>query len=119
MDEIFYFISLQLPPWASLTLKRLMQVGVKNIFFVENCEKPGRKIIFSYGLVRNCDMEENMKKFVVEMCVSSLEKYSDNSQVAQIIKQKMDENFGGAGYWNVVVGESFDVGSQTGRTGNQ
>ena len=26
-----------------------------------------------------------------------------------MIKQKMDENFGGAGYWNVVVGESFDV----------
>ena len=80
-----------------------------------------------------------MKKFVVEMCVSSLEKYSDNSQVrlflseaseremrlmltvqcAQIIKQKMDENFGGAGYWNVVVGESFDVRSQRGRMGNQ
>ena len=30
-------------------------------------------------------------------------------QCAQIIKQKMDESFGGAGYWNVVVGESFDV----------
>ena len=26
-----------------------------------------------------------------------------------MIKQKMDEKFGGAGYWNVVVGESFDV----------
>ena len=70
-----------------------------------------------------------MKKFVVEMCVSTLEKYSDNSlvsgvaqasqeadhhvtvtvQCAQMIKQKMDEKFAGAGYWNVVVGESFEV----------
>ena len=30
-------------------------------------------------------------------------------QCAEIIKQKMDEKFGGAGYWNVVVGEGFEV----------
>ena len=30
-------------------------------------------------------------------------------QCAQIIKNTMDEKYGGAGYWNVVVGESFDV----------
>ena len=38
--------------------------------------------MFSYGLVQTCDMEDNMKKFVVEMCVSTLEKYSDNSLVS-------------------------------------
>ena len=32
-------------------------------------------------------------------------------QCAEIIKNMMDENYGGAGYWNVIVGESFDVGS--------
>ena len=26
-----------------------------------------------------------------------------------MIKEKMDETYGGAGYWNVVVGESFEV----------
>ena len=26
-----------------------------------------------------------------------------------MIKEKMDETFGGSGYWNVVVGESFEV----------
>ena len=30
-------------------------------------------------------------------------------QCAQIIKESLDKNYGGAGYWNVVVGESFDV----------
>ena len=30
-------------------------------------------------------------------------------QCAEIIKNMMDENYGGAGYWNVIVGESFDV----------
>ena len=48
--------------------------------------KLGRKIVFSYGLVRACDMEDNMKKFVVEMCVSSLEKYSDNSLVSLLLR---------------------------------
>ena len=102
-----------------------MQVDVKIYILMKILRKPGRKIVFSYGLVRTCDMEANMKKFVMEMCVSCLEKYSDNSlvseeetnqcnvhfflQCAQIIKQKMDETFGGAGYWNVVVGEGFDV----------
>ena len=32
-----------------------------------------------------------------------------NFQCAQIIKDSLDKNYGGAGYWNVVVGESFDV----------
>ena len=30
-------------------------------------------------------------------------------QCAEIIKNMMDESYGGAGYWNVIVGESFDV----------
>lgn len=30
-------------------------------------------------------------------------------QCAEIIKNTMDEKFPGAGFWNVVVGESFDV----------
>ena len=67
-----------------------------------------------------------MKKFVLETCSSILEKYADYSMVrcvsisifltvscfqcAEIIKNMMDENYGGAGYWNVIVGESFDVG---------
>ena len=106
-----------------------MQVDVKSKILMNISRKPGRKIVFSYGLVRTCDMEDNMKKFVVEMCVSTLEKYSDNSlvsgvaqasqeadhlvtvtvQCAQMIKQKMDEKFAGAGYWNVVVGKRFEV----------
>ena len=31
-----------------------------------------------------------------------------------MIKEKMDETYGGAGYWNVVVGESFEVMISTG-----
>ena len=30
-------------------------------------------------------------------------------QCAEIIKSAMDERFGDAGSWNVIVGESFDV----------
>ena len=30
-------------------------------------------------------------------------------QCAEIIKSAMDEKFGDAGSWNVIVGESFDV----------
>ena len=81
-------------------------------------------------------MFKKVKKFVLETCSSILEKYSDYSMVrcietvsvsipyqssillsvscfqcAEIIKNMMDENYGGAGYWNVIVGESFDVGS--------
>ena len=41
----------------------------------------GRKIVFSYGFVRDSDMEAKMKKFVLDMCVSNLEKFSDNSTV--------------------------------------
>ena len=78
----FIPLQLQLAPWASLTLKRLMQVNVKSNILMNCLLKSGRKIVFSYGLVRTSDMEESMKKFVVEMCVSCLEKYSDNSLVS-------------------------------------
>ena len=42
-------------------------------------------MVFSYGFCRDSDMENSMKKFVIEMCVSNLEKYSDNSLVSLTI----------------------------------
>ena len=37
--------------------------------------------MFSFGFVRDSDMEPKMKKFVLDLCVSNLEKFSDNASV--------------------------------------
>ncbi|XP_023327921.1 dynein light chain 4, axonemal [Eurytemora carolleeae] len=70
-------------------------------------EDAGRKIVFSYGFVSKSDMPTEMKKDVVDICISSLEKHSINSECAEIIKVTMDEKFGG--HWNVIVGDGFQV----------
>ena len=68
-------------------MKRKLNMNIKtrslSLFFIF---MSGRKIVFSYGFCRDSDMEDSMKKFVIEMCVSNLEKYSDNSLVSFIVK---------------------------------
>ena len=49
-------------------------------------------MVFSYGFCRDSDMENSMKKFVIEMCVSNLEKYSDNSLVSLMISWRNKYN---------------------------
>ena len=71
--------------------------------------------MFTYPLVVQTDMSRKMKMDCQEICSSIMEKHSDNElvklnhqqaavkyfQCAKIIKQAMEERYGGLGSWQV------------------
>ncbi|XP_033221968.1 dynein light chain 4, axonemal-like [Belonocnema kinseyi] len=64
------------------------------------------KILHTYPLCRKCDMTDEMKQEVMELCVTAAEKYTDNYEsVSRMIKETMDKRFGAS--WHTVVGEGY------------
>ena len=60
----------------------------------------------SFPMVRYTDMEEEMKKEVMEICNGSCETYAKNNEMcSQNIKEILDKKFGPS--WHVIVGEGF------------
>eukprot|EP00092_Neocalanus_flemingeri_P039736 GFUD01043274.1.p1 GENE.GFUD01043274.1~~GFUD01043274.1.p1 ORF type:complete len:102 (+),score=30.40 GFUD01043274.1:114-419(+) len=61
---------------------------------------------YSYPMVRYTDMDETMKRNVMEVCTTACEKHTANNEIcAQMIKEILDRKFGAS--WHVVVGEGF------------
>jgi hypothetical protein len=74
--------------------------------------------VFSYPLTAQTDMPHKMKLDCQEICSNVMEKHSDNEavreaeenahninisvlQCAKIIKEAMEEKYGGMGFWQV------------------
>ncbi|XP_028842889.1 dynein, axonemal, light chain 4a [Denticeps clupeoides] len=69
-------------------------------------EEADYKKLFSFPLIRNTDMPEEMKVETMELCVTACEKFATNNErAAKMIKEYMDKKFGSS--WHVVIGESF------------
>ena len=65
-----------------------------------------RKVIYTYPMIKECDMVEVMKVDVMDICINACERYSTNNETAaKAIKENLDKRFGPS--WHVVVGEGF------------
>jgi dynein light chain 4 len=65
-----------------------------------------KRILFTYPMIKQTDMSEEMRAEVLEMCVNACEKHtSNNESAAKMIKEQLDKRFGPS--WHVVVGEGF------------
>ena len=68
--------------------------------------EPGKRILFTYPMIKQTDMNEDMRGDVLEICVNACEKHtSNNESAAKMIKEGLDKTFGPS--WHVVVGEGF------------
>lgn len=62
--------------------------------------------LHTYPLCKHTDMSEDMKQETLELCVTAVEKYTDNyERAAKMIKENLDKKFGAP--FQVVVGESY------------
>ena len=73
-------------------------------------ETENYRVIYTYPLIKQSDMPENMKVEVTELCQNACEKHTDNfnrnnDKIARLIKETMDRKYGRT--WHVVVGEGF------------
>ena len=60
----------------------------------------------NYGLVRSCDMTEELREEAKDTVVTGIEKFSGNYEnAAKFIKETMDKKYGPA--WHVIVGQGF------------
>lgn len=59
-----------------------------------------------YTLVRFTDMHAEMKEEAMDICITAVEKYTnDIEKCTQMIKDQMDKKFGAP--WHVIVGRAF------------
>mmetsp|Transcript_31057 Transcript_31057/g.68955 ORF Transcript_31057/g.68955 Transcript_31057/m.68955 type:complete len:108 (+) Transcript_31057:226-549(+) len=59
-----------------------------------------------YTLVKYTDMHVEMKEEAMDICITAVEKYpNDTEKCTQMIKDQMDKKFGAP--WHVVVGKGF------------
>lgn len=62
--------------------------------------------VAKYTLVKNTDMNTEMKEEAMDICITAVEKYqNDMEKCTQMIKEQMDKKFGSP--WHVVVGKAF------------
>ena len=65
----------------------------------------GKRVIYTYPMVKQTDMPDDMKAEVMEMCVNACEKHTTNNEnAAKMIKELLDKKFGTS--WHV-VSETF------------
>ncbi|XP_012275111.1 dynein light chain 4, axonemal-like [Orussus abietinus] len=63
-------------------------------------------VTHTYPLCKYNDMSEEMRQEVTELCVTAVEKYADNYELAaKTIKHAVDQKFSPP--FQVIVGESF------------
>ncbi|MFH4981130.1 hypothetical protein AB6A40_007839 [Gnathostoma spinigerum] len=72
------------------------------------CQTGALKRLFTYPLVRDCDMDSEVREDIVRMVTNACERnVNSNQKAAQTIKQQLDEKYGGV--WHTVVGEEFGL----------
>jgi len=60
----------------------------------------------SYALIKNCDMNEEMRSDCVDSVISACEKYTTNYEAAaRMVKEQMDKKYNEN--WIVVIGQGF------------
>ena len=73
---------------------------------VKEDTESSKRVIYTYPMVKQTDMPDDMKAEVMEMCVNACEKHTTNNEnAAKMIKEALDKKFGTS--WHVVVGEGF------------
>ena len=71
-----------------------------------NPEADAKRMVYTYPMVKDSDMSDEMKNEVMEMCANACEKHvTNNESAAKLIKESMDKKYGNS--WHVVVGEGF------------
>lgn len=65
------------------------------------------KRLYTYPLVKQSDMEEEMQSEALDLCVTACEKYTNNEAAAKSIKEAMDKKYGPS--WHAVVGKNFGM----------
>ncbi|EOD20447.1 hypothetical protein EMIHUDRAFT_208296 [Emiliania huxleyi CCMP1516] len=60
----------------------------------------------NYALVRNCDMNDEMRQDSVDIVITACEKFQgDYEAAARLVKETMDKKYNES--WVVVIGEGF------------
>jgi len=66
----------------------------------------GSAVTYTYPMVKESDMSEEMRGEVMDICGTACEKHATNNEsAAKLIKETMDKKYGNS--WHVVVGEGF------------
>ena len=53
-----------------------------------------KRILFTYPMIKQTDMSEDMRAEVLEMCVNACEKHtSNNENAAKMVKEQLDKRF--------------------------
>ena len=64
------------------------------------------KRTMQYALIKNCDMNEEMRSDAVDLVISATEKHQANYELAaRMIKEAMDKKYNEN--WIVVIGQGF------------
>ena len=62
--------------------------------------------MMNYALIKNCDMNEEMRQDCVDLVITASEKYSNNFEAAaRLVKETMDKKYNES--WVVIIGEGF------------
>ena len=94
-ENLFFIIFLEKRP--------LKNDSVENSYFIVFIL--GKRVIYTYPMVKQTDMPDDMRAEVVEMCVNACEKHTTNNEnAAKMIKELLDKKFGTS--WHV-VSETF------------
>jgi len=60
----------------------------------------------SYALVKNCDMNEEMRTDCVDLVITAIERYANSYEsAARLVKETMDKKYNES--WVVVIGQGF------------
>ncbi|GAB6032636.1 Dynein light chain 4, axonemal [Chamberlinius hualienensis] len=74
----------------------------------ESGDDGSKRVSFTYPLIRETDMTEEMKIETIDLCVTACEKFTNNNEsAARMVKEAMDKKFGLS--WHVVIGESYGL----------
>ncbi len=57
-------------------------------------EETTKRMLFTYPMVKQTDMEESMRGEVLDVCVNACEKHATNNEsAAKLIKETLDKRF--------------------------
>merc|ERR1712060_863581 len=73
-------------------------------------EKPNEldnlRKMMNYALIKNCDMNEEMRQDCVDLVITASERYQNNFEAAaRLVKETMDKKYNES--WVVIIGEGF------------
>jgi len=69
-------------------------------------EMEALKRLMAYPLIKNCDMNEEMRSDCVDIISTAVERYASNYEAAaRMVKEQMDKKYNEN--WIVVVGQNF------------